>query len=53
MAGAGMVVGVLISLLLEDATVAAALSTVELCCGEAEALSALPLAKWLWLLWAV
>ena len=46
------VVGVLASLLLEDAAVAAA-AAVEFCCDEAGATTALPLANWLWLFWAV
>lgn len=45
-------VGVLTSLLLEDAVVST-MSSVEFCCDGAGAVSALPLADWLRFFWAV
>lgn len=48
-----VVVGVLTSLLLEDAVVSTVLSAVEFCCDGAGAMSALPLANWLRFFWAV
>lgn len=53
MIAAAVAVGVLTSLLLEDAPVSTVLSTVEFCCDGAGAGSALPLANWLWFFWAV
>lgn len=46
-------VGVLTSLLLEDAAVSTESSAVEFCCDGAGATSELPLANWLWLFWAI
>lgn len=49
----GVAVAVLTSLLLEDAAVSSMSSTVEFCFDGGGALSALPLANWLWSFWAV
>lgn len=46
-------VGMPTSLLLEDAAILMVLSTVEICCDGAEAVSVLPLANRVWFFWAV
>lgn len=51
MIAVAVAVGELTSVLLEDAAVSMVSSTVEFCCDGAGAVSALPLANWLWFFW--